>query len=69
MRNSIPFAWMGIPDKYRDDETLHRMYADFVSEADWKHERLMKAIEQHKKNYFSSDDELIVIDEDERFKE
>ena len=69
MRNSIPFAWMEIPDKYqREDETLHRMYADFVSEADWKHERLMKAIEQHKKNYFSSDDELIVIDEDERFK-
>jgi len=69
MRNSIPFAWMMIPDKYqREDETLHRMYADFVSEADWKHERLMKAIEQHKKNYFS-DDELIVIDEDERFKE
>lgn len=69
-RSSIPFAWMMIPDKYqRNDETLHRMYADFVSEADWKHERLMKAIEQHKKNYFSSDDELIVIDEDERFKE
>jgi arylsulfatase A-like enzyme len=59
---------MEIPDKYqREDETLHRMYADFVTEADWKHERLMKAIEQHKQNYFS-DDELIVIDEDERFK-
>ena len=69
MRNSIPFAWMMIPDKYqRNDETLHGMYADFVSEADWRLERLMKAIEQHKKNYFS-DDELIVIDEDERFKE
>lgn len=68
-RGSIPFAWMMIPDKYqRNDETLHRMYADFVTEADWKHERLMKAIEQHKKNYFL-DDELIVIDEDERFKE
>lgn len=68
-RNSIPFAWMEIPDKYqRDDETLHRMYADFVSEDDWQYERLMKAIEQRKKYYFS-DDELIVIDEDERFKE
>lgn len=69
MRNSIPFAWMGIPDKYRDDETLNRMYDKFVSKADWKHERLMKAIEQHKQHYYSSDNELIVIDEDERFKE
>ena len=69
MRSSIPFAWMEIPDKYqREDETLHRMYADFVTEADWRHERLMKAIEQHRQHYYSSDDKLIVIDEDERFK-
>ena len=69
-RGDIPFAWMEIPDKYqREDETLHRMYADFVTEADWKHERLLKAIEQHKQHYCSSENELIVIDEDERFKE
>ena len=68
MRSSIPFAWMMIPDKYRGDESLNRMYDHFVSKADWKHERLMKAIEQHKQHYYSSNNELIVIDEDERFK-
>ena len=68
-RSSIPFAWMMIPDKYRGDESLNRMYDNFVSKTDWKHERLMKAIEQHKQHYYSSDNELIVIDEDERFKE
>lgn len=67
-RSSIPFAWMMIPNKYRDDETLNRMYDNFVSKADWKHERLLKAIEQHKQHYYSSDNELIVIDEDERFR-
>lgn len=68
-RSSIPFAWMMIPDKYqRNDESLGRLYANFVSEDDWKYERLLKAIEQHKQHYYSSDNELIVIDEDERFK-
>ena len=68
-RGSIPFAWMEIPDKYqRNDESLGRLYANFVSESDWQYERLLKAIEQHKQHYYSSDNELIVIDEDERFK-
>jgi hypothetical protein len=66
-RSSIPFSWMMIPEKYRTDESLNRLYDHFVSEVDWKHERLMKAIEQHKQHYYSSDNELIVIDEDERF--
>lgn len=69
MRNSIPFAWMAVPERYREDEALNRMHDNFVSEDDWRYERLMKAIEQHKQHYYSSDNELIVIDEDERFKE
>lgn len=69
MKEFIPFAWMMIPEKYRTDESLNRLYDHFVSEADWKYERLLKAIDQRKKHYYSSDDELIVIDEDERFKD